>query len=336
MFQLFHSIFGREEKHGRYPESLIEAAIERTVDSTDPRIRVLPGYRKLLRAPVLHAIDHVSSLIDNIPPALPADRNHYNDSTHLSMMFASVRHMQEVFIQDDALNQLRDSPPENFGQQVVALLLVKLDEKKIMGMDIVGDMLRRDIAQVAVNFSIPRLVDPAAVEEETRRQLKRRAFDYLLSLALSRISEVQHERTHLDHQRDLLRRKLRTLKYGGWDFDGLNQNNPAPTELQAELDRIEKELAAIGANDNLLRTHLDLTSEVLANAEQHFWAEDVLLHLDRMNIQRDPSDKSAREIKLQELHDARGRRLVMLLVSIPLDELPRREDFVTAAKRYLG
>ena len=45
MLKLFQSFFGGDESRGRYPESLVEAAIERTVDGTDSRLRLLPGYR---------------------------------------------------------------------------------------------------------------------------------------------------------------------------------------------------------------------------------------------------------------------------------------------------
>jgi len=54
-----------------------------------------------------------------------------------------------------------------------------------------------------------------------------------------------------------------------------------------------------------------------------------------MNIQRDAQDTSAREIRFQELHNARGRRLVMLMIAIDPGELPLREDVITAAERYL-
>ena len=75
MLKLFQSIFGAGEAQGRYPESLIEAAIERAVDGTDPRLRSLPRYRKQLRPAVLQAVDHVVAMIDSFPAAQAADRN---------------------------------------------------------------------------------------------------------------------------------------------------------------------------------------------------------------------------------------------------------------------
>ena len=55
MLALFDTIF-RKRHHTaeRFPEALVKRAIERAVDSTDGRVRILPGYaRQLLQAPPL-------------------------------------------------------------------------------------------------------------------------------------------------------------------------------------------------------------------------------------------------------------------------------------------
>lgn len=44
--RLFKALFSGGEAAGRYPETLIEAAIERAMDATDPRLRLVPGYRR--------------------------------------------------------------------------------------------------------------------------------------------------------------------------------------------------------------------------------------------------------------------------------------------------
>jgi hypothetical protein len=75
--RLLQSIFGRGETVGRYPETLIEMTIERAVDGTDPRLRLLPGYRKRLREPVIHAIEQVVALVDAMPAPVPAGLEGY-------------------------------------------------------------------------------------------------------------------------------------------------------------------------------------------------------------------------------------------------------------------
>jgi hypothetical protein len=152
---------------------------------------------------------------------------------------------------------------------------------------------------------------------------------------LARIAEVRVEREDLMRQRDLLRRKRAALERGGWTFAEAQGAPPDPAALMAELDAITAQIAALGADDGVLRAQLGIVADSLAEAERQFWAEELDLSLDAMNIQRDPGEPSARRIVLKELHNARGWRLVMLALTIAPGEIPPREDFVAAAERYL-
>lgn len=208
-------------------------------------------------------------------------------------------------------------------------------DRHILGMDLVGDQVQHDVQQVTVSFTGHRLLDPHKREEETRRQLKRRAFDHLLALALARILDTQVQRDDLLRQRDLLRRKHRALEHGGWSFEALEGAPPDPAALEAEIDGISAQLDALGTDTDVLHTHVGVVAQSLNEAESQLWAEGFALSLDPMNIQRDKDDPSARHIVLQELHNACGRRAVMLPISIAPRDLPPREDFVAAAERYL-
>jgi len=334
MLKLFQSIFGGGEQQGRHPDSLIEAAIERTVDGTDPRLRALFGYNKHLRPSVIHAIDHVVALVHGIPAPLPAGRSDYNADLRLKALFASADRMQEVFGNDVALNEFRGDPGKG-AERAYALLLAERVEKNVLGMELAGDMLRRDVAQVSVSFRNHRLIEVTSNEADTRRQLERRAFDHLLTLALTRIAEVHGERADLSRQRDLLRRKLSALKCCGWSFEAVEGAQPEHKMLIAELHEIETELAMLGTDAGALQGRLDIVADLLGHAEQQLWTEDFVMHLDNMNIRRDAQDASAQRITLQELHNARGTRLALLLVSLAPGELPRREHFISAAERYL-
>jgi hypothetical protein len=334
MLKLFHSIFGGGEEDGRYPERLVEAAIERAVEGTDRRLRALSGYKKQLRPPIVHAIDHVVHLVDRLPAPVATGRADYSADPRLTALFASADHMLEVFGHGAVLNEFRKGSTDSAGR-VIALLLAERTEKNMLGNDLVGDMVRRDVAQVAVNFSGHRLLEPATNEARTRRQLKRRAFDQLLTLALTRITEARGYRADLSRQRDLLRSKLRTLEQSGWNFEAQEGARPDPKALSAELQATESELTSLGADSGALQASLDIVADVLEHAEEQLWGGELVMYLDRMNIQRDAQAASAQQIILPELHNARGQHLVMLLVSLAPGELPQRVDFSTAAARYL-
>ena len=68
MLKLLQSIFSQEpETSALYSEKLIEKAIERVVDGTDPRLRAVSGYRKFLRPAVIKAVDYTFELVDGLP-----------------------------------------------------------------------------------------------------------------------------------------------------------------------------------------------------------------------------------------------------------------------------
>lgn len=332
--KLFQSIFGRGETRGSYPESLIEAAIERAVDGTDSRLRLLPGYRKRLRQPVIQAADHIIGLVDGLPAPIMAGRRDHGTDPRLATVFASAADMLEIFGRDAQLKDFLATPEGRRAARVTALLLVERIERNVLGMDLVGDQVRRDVPQVVISFSGHRLLDPCAGEAENRRLLKRRSFDHLLTLALARIAEMRVERADLMRQRDLLRRKLTALGRGGWSFEPAADVQADPAALSAELDAVTTQLDALGADDGVVRAHLETVAELLAEAPRQLWTEEITLCLDAMNIQRPAQDPSARRIVLHELHNARGRRTVALPLAIAPGELPSREDFVKAAQRY--
>jgi len=333
--KLFQSIFGRGETLGRYPESLIEMATERAIDLTDARLRLVPGYRKRLRQPVIHAIDQVIALVDAIPAPLAASRDGYRDDFRLAALFASGEEMLQILGRDKGLRDCLASAEGPGAGRVISLLVARREERNILGMDLVGDQVRRDVAQVSVSFAAHRLLEPNESEPECRRFLKRRAFDHVLVLALAEITEARVERADLQRRRDLLQRKLRALKRGTLAFGAPNSGQADEAGIQAELDTVSAQLAELGADQGVLRTHLGVVADRLAEAEHQVWSEELPLCLGPMNIRRDPDDPSARQMVFQELRDAQGQRAVMLLLAIAPRDLPPVEDFVAAAERYL-
>lgn len=333
--KLFQSIFGGREAVGRYPESLIEMAIERAVDGTDSRLRLVPGYRKRLREPVIHAIDQVVALVDGIPAPVAAGPDGYRNDFRLAALFASAEDMLQVLGRDWALSEYLSGTEGRGAGSVNALLMARREERNILGMDLVGDQVRRDVAQVSVSFSGHHLLEPRVSEEESRRFLKRRAFDHLLALALAEIAEARVERADLKRQHDLLARKLQAMKRGTLSFDRPDAGEADEAGLQAELDAVSRQLQALGADAHVLEAHLKVVAERLGEAERLVWSHEIELWLGPMNIRRDPTDPSARRIVVQEIHSARGGRAILLPVAIVPRDLPRREDFVTAAERYL-
>ena len=321
MLRFLHSIFGDSTTASGYPESLVKAAIERAVDGTDPWLHAVSDYKRRLRPAVVHAIDYVVALVDGMAPPINMAPDSYRDNPLLRTVFISSTEVRELIERDRNLADFLRGQTEAL-PCVTALLALEKQQKISMGAELSGDIVLRDVPQIAVSFEASRLIDPSASEHQTRRQLKRRAYDHLLGLALKCITLVKGERNELERRRSLLRSKLNLLHRGGWGFDP----SPADEELDiAGLEKmlcgIERQLLELGSDDNMFEVYLEVVIDVLSRPEEHLWYRRESLIVDRMGIKRSEVSGDAPEVTLETVGNDLGRSLVVSLVSISGDEI---------------
>lgn len=314
MFRVFQALFGRGDQRGTpYPESLVQAAIERAVDGTDPRVRIVPGYARLLRPAVLQAIDHVVALVDSLPApvrATPAGRTANPD---LAAFFVSATRMAELLQRDNTLHDFREQHP---GATANGLLLAQCQFKRGFGYGLVNDQLVSDVAQTTVSVDEHRLIELADNEADARRWLKRRAFDLLLSLALARVTGFQQERADLQQQRSLFRSKLEILQRAGGGF-AQEARTSEYADIESRLAGLDEQLAALGRDDQVLQGNLQRVAEVLAEAAQHVCLESRSLCIDAHHVLQEEPSESAPAVNLVFLRVSDGREAIIRLVSIP-------------------
>jgi len=316
MLKFFQSLFGSDATTGRYPESLVKAAIERAVDGTDPWIRAVSGYRKKLRPAVVRAIDYVVALVDGMAPAISMDAGSYNIDPRLRTYFISGADMRKTLAVDRNLLDFIREHGANL-PRVNALMVMEKQEKLISGAELSGDMVLRDVPQVVVSFESHRLFDPAENIEKTRLQLKHRAFDHLLRLALARIAIVKTERDKLGRYRTLLQSKLNLLQRVGWGFDRTDSGEQLDlADLEALLGRIETQLLELGGDDSMLEVYLDIVIDVLGKPDKNLWSRQETLFIDHMGIKRSEGAAGASQVVLDLACDSEGRSLVVSLVDI--------------------
>ena len=342
MLSFLSSLFSPDTgKPGGLDKGLIERATERAVDGTDPRLRALGNYRKQLREPVELAVRHVVELIDGLPESVPLSRKGYSTDSCLRAFFASNDHLQEVLggfraISDYLQAQSGLPPHEIFG-----LLTLEWKERNILGMEHQGDKVRRDVQQVSVNFFNHRFVCPADNEAETSLELKKRAFDYLLKIALEKMLTTRGKHQELKREQQLLDKKLAAMKTGGWGLETMlspgEESAPDLGVLAAKIDSVESELLALGAASGGLERNLELLAEVLAQPAHWLHRDEVRLRLNAMGIRTDAaSDEPANDLQLIGLFSASGERRIVLPVRLLRSDLPERPDFFKQASRYLG
>jgi DNA repair exonuclease SbcCD ATPase subunit len=211
----------------------------------------------------------------------------------------------------------------------------------VLGIEMDGEILRRDVPQTVVNFRDHRLVFLTDNEQDTRRELMRRAADYLIETALGRLTASRIQKTQLEQQqRKLLLQKTNLLKKAQVGFESLaGSATSEPVDLAAlerQLEEIETELGQLRADSATLDKHLAKVAATLSEPEKHLRLEPVLLTLDHANIKVPvDSPRVANSMTFQEIVLGKDRRVAALFVQFPSDELLPQPDFFKEANRLL-
>jgi hypothetical protein len=196
-------------------------------------------------------------------------------------------------------------------------------EKTVMGVELSGDTLKRDVQQTAVSFSEHRIYSPAPSEGETREGLKHCLFAGLITNALEHIVQFRLTSHRLRRERQLLLTRLRHC-----------QRQHATTKLLSEIADIHQRLSSI--DEQLSKTHAMTPGEALQQVKAVFSRPDSFvkfnkcsLRLDKMGFKiRENSRQACNQIDLTEVKIGDESPRVVTLATFPRDELLPRKEFL--------
>ncbi len=344
VLRLLQSLFSATpDPAGKFDPALIRAAIERVVDGTDPRLRMVRHYRKKLWTAVERSIEYVTELVDALPPPVEIRSHSFMTDPRLRALFTSTRHLQEILSFGNELHDYRQRIG-GLPTDLYAMLRTERIEKTVLGIALEGNMIRRDVPQITVNFHNHHVAFPAGSETKTRREVKKRAFDYLIETALDRLVAVRTQKQQLEQQqRQLLQRKIKLLRGANTALEPLLDPHTADLSTPASIDKrlreIEVELGRIRADSATLDDHLAKVVVTLREPEKHLRLDRVSMTLDHMNIKADKnSSRNTSMLTFDDVLLGKGRRITAMFIRFPSDEILPRPDFFDEANRllYLG
>lgn len=342
MFPLPASIFAAFSKETKRDQTAaLEAAIDTAVDGTDPRIRVVRGYRKKLRGTVQCALEHTEKFVETIPGPLAMDRYAFSSDPYIHAFFGSADQVQEVITGSKAMREYIKRSVNRDADRCYALLAMRRSEKTVLGVALEGDSIRRDVKQVVVSFSDHLLLGPAATEADARKQLKEHALTQLVECALQRIVSFKSQRQELEQRRTLLRSKLRKYQESGYGLEELapldTLQQETPTSVERELQQIERDLQKAGAELATLNDYLRQVAHVLSRPQEYLSLATLALRLNRMGLKVDPrSTQLADDLGLTEVEIKDQLRAVVSFVCFSVGELSPHSTFENELNRYLS
>jgi len=329
LFSRFGGAFKHEDEEEATESSCsgtLTQAIEHVVDRTYSRLRFLSGYSRRLKEPVATAFLYIDALVEGVPEAVLCSRAAFSEDPQVNAFFADPNHLQELFSRSAEVYELLEANPE--AEECWALLCMKMEEHRQLGVSLVGDTVRKDVMQTTVNFSDHQILSPATSEAEARCSLKSCIFDRLLTYIHTRAKDEKIRVTELENRRNFLVTCL---------------NRPAPEgsgksrrELQREIDEIGETLVREIPRLASLESRLDLVADVLGHPAQHVSGHLNAIHLSRMGIKLDGNRiADGNEVPLFEIRVAGQGTRIGALARFPRTELLPRQDLVRRADRFL-
>jgi len=303
-------------------EAGILNTLESLVDSTDSKIRLVPGYKKQLQDVILPALEFADDLVSQIPKAIEVSSRTFTTDPYVNAFFTNVRDLRSIISHSsevkDYLSETRDSV------QCCALLCMKRTEKTVMGMELSGNMLKKDVLQVAVSFSDHRIYSPAPSEPEARDGLKNCLFQGLVTNALERITQLRLASHHLQNKHQMLhsrlRRYLHTLREAKPDTREADKITRRIEATRRELGSLEKKILA----SPLLTPRIILRQvvDVLGKPDGYVRISKLPLRLNKMGIKiSNDAPQPCNQLELTEVIIGEESPRVVTMATFPGQEL---------------
>ena len=264
----------------------VDETVERIVQMTNPRLRLVPRYRARLKPAVQSSMSYARDLVAGAAPAREASATSWASDPYLRAFFATADEIIRVFGRSADLRAHFDRNPDS--QEAYAVLSMQMIERKILGMALEGETVRRDVAQTTVSFGDYRVRICGRTESELRAEIERRIVDQLALEGLVQVGAEQSRREVLAQERALLMTRLKLMQQQGAGMRAVLGGEPVEAtelaQLQSQIDGNSRNLTDLGSTTELLDRELELICGVLAKSHEHFNVTSRRLQLDHMNV----------------------------------------------------
>lgn len=314
----------------------INAAIDHLIDGIDPNIRLVPGHKKKLAEAVGTALGYIDRLVDRIPGPIEFNKRAFGTEPLVNALFASASDLQKTFSQSEMLRAFFDDAMNVNVDQGYALMCMEKEEHAGFGMGLEGDIIKRDVPRITVNFFGHNLLAAATTEKEVRASLKNCMFDALISNAFVQVMSNHLREAGSDEYRKVFDRGYKKNQAWGQELTDLLLSIRANS--RSNIKSTEK---ISGGNQNINNSasyiptptdRLEQVKNILSYPESIIWLNHISMNLTRLGLKvDDTSTEAASRIELAELEIANVWRRIVLIVKYPRNEMLAKTDFFSSA-----
>jgi hypothetical protein len=298
------------------PRDELLEAVDLVVKLSHPNIHYVSRYRKKLMPAVEHTLKYADALIVQLPAPVSIEADSWNTDPFVRTMFLDNKEFKYFFSEQKTL---KDFFQKTNASRCCALLVMSRKDKKILGAEMDGEILKRDVLQKTVDFSDHQIVAPAISESETRKELSLRVLALLATHCMEDILSLLESKKDMETEKRILEIKLnmrdalvRSRKSVLPDKSDNTGNTSEANEMLGELDR---KIAEARLKLDEPEDYLNRIMELLYHPEQFLRSEPVRMFVNDMNIiTRNEYRGKVDEIRFAELSTDTGLRKAAVLV----------------------
>ena len=303
----------------REKEDALIRAIDQVVKTSAPVICSLRDCRLDLRSPVENTLDYIQRTIETIPGPVELTPVNWDRDRLLHALFVDAEELRSLLRTNRRLQAFFS---KHQAHQAFALLTATKKERIIFGTAVEGHIVRRDVAQTAVEFHNHRIIDPSAVAADTRRALKDRTLNDLVTQVLKRLLGIRALKDELREQQRLLSIQFKIQQTRMQGLDALTsdeiESKSAAADLPQVLTDIERRLQDLGAEADCPEEYLRQLTAVLNAPQQVLTVSPISLRLNWMGVKQGgaaPDDKDAIRLAEVEFQDHLKRVAVFVTIA---------------------
>ena len=287
---LFDRLFGRKPADAQDP--LLDRALDRTVEVVEPKLAVLPDWKRRLTPGVAAAVEFARAGAQLLQQVHDLSAAQWAADPLLRSVFANAGSVAEALGRMRELQRHFRAP--GAGDEAFGLLGMNFETRKVLGAALVGEQVRQEVERTQASFGAHRLPVVAADADALRQAVGVRIFNQLLLMATQELARADERRKELNVERAMLQARLRmmdsregALLDPGEDLgDALAQR----AELQRRLEEMTAAMAQYGAGAGGLDRQLDIVRDALLSATKAIRIAPHTLRLDAMNNVLGPED----------------------------------------------
>jgi len=279
-----HLLFGNGNDNAAKQRA--DSAIDRLVDDSDPRLRLVHNYQRQLRPAMEHALAHVNKLVDHIPDSLEVCARTFSADPCVAAFFTNIKELQQLYCSSPAVRQFFEQRENGISDECHALLCMVKDEKHVFGIGLENDHLRRDVPQTLVNFSHHQLLSPSPDEQSARQSLRNCLLQGLLKQAGSPLVDGIGQRRALLSRQQQLHSHLRALEHQQPASADIGKQR---ADTQRALQQTEQELRQLSTHLHDINDHMKTLIKGLEQAPDSIRINHCDLSISHTNVKLDPA-----------------------------------------------